>query len=176
MKRSVLFVLLFSIFAATIIAQHAPPPRPGGPVFKERLRQRIGMIRIWKLIETLELTEKQSMGFFPILNAHDIAEERFRSNEKRLMDELSGLLDSDYPDEIEMSAILDSIDIIQIDKFERDRAFFESVSGVLSVEQKARLLIFEQRFAEEMRHLIEKGVSPGKETRFANPFKKRMPK
>ena len=66
MKRIISIVIIILALTGFVSAQFGPDFKKGE--CKERLRERIEMIRMWKLVETLNLSEEQSVEFFPIFN------------------------------------------------------------------------------------------------------------
>ena len=156
MKRMILIAISAAVLTVAAVAQPAPPDEGRPP--KERLRKRIEIVRIWKLIETLELTEEQSMRFFPVLSASDRAKEEFKSERDRLLNRIAELVRAGDADEKELSAILDTLEQIRLHQFEAETAFLAEIDKILTVKQKAKLALFEKAFREEVRGLIETGI------------------
>jgi hypothetical protein len=72
---SVLMLFFVSVFAGQGIC--IPPEvsaedRPPKKEQREKLRQRIESIKMWKLTQTLDLDEKTAARLFPLMNRYDI--------------------------------------------------------------------------------------------------------
>ena len=61
-----LAVVSFLLLTSTVMAQ----PGPGGPMMREKIRERIKTMKIWRLTEDVGLTTGQSEKFFPLYNQH----------------------------------------------------------------------------------------------------------
>ncbi len=158
--------LLIVIFAATVFAQEHPPMHsegmpwgPGGN--KNQLRERLEMIKMWKLVEMLELTPEQSTVFFPIYNAHEKTLEELRENQRNLLQELEIEVSAEDLDEKTVNGIIDSIVTLKTRQCESQLEFYDQVSQVLTTRQQAMLALFEKRFAEEVKKIIEAGKAHG---------------
>jgi len=161
MRRLYVIAGLIFVFAGVVFAQPGPPEHRDKQFFREELRERIEMIRMWKLVETLDLTEEQSMKFFPLMNEYDSARDEYGMEQKRLIERLDEELKSQEPDEKELQAILDSLSEIREKQFAEETEYYNQVKGILTVEQQAGLLVFKRDFAEEVRRLIEMGKERG---------------
>ncbi len=149
---------LIFIFAASLWAQPFERPHGGSSEPKSHLRERISIIRIWKLVGVLDLTEEQSTVFFPAMNKHDADLERLRNDEDRLLDTLEAQLRSGVVDDATLEARIDSVVAIRRQRSSVDEEFFQKVADILNTEQKAKLLLFNRAFDKEMRNVIDMGV------------------
>ena len=157
MKKILPIISIVLILATGIFAQPGPPPMGGNGPRREQLKQRLEIIKMWKLIENLKLTEEQSMKFFPLKNAHDEALREISRGHESVQNELEELLKSeDYP-EYQLTNLIDSVRTLRIRKFEEEMAFMDGAMEILTQEQQAKLVLFERRFREEVRELIEMG-------------------
>ncbi len=122
------------------------PPGPG--------RNRLEMLRIWKLTEYLDLDEAQAARFFPALQAH--------REEMQSIDSTAGALQKEMMDRIESAEISqnrvntwrDQLGEYRSQKLARERRFLESLDEYLSPVQQARYMVFERRFQEILRNEI----------------------
>ena len=55
MRGFKIIVLGFIVLSTSLLAQPFTPSPEGGPGFKSQLREKISIIRMWKLIDVLEL-------------------------------------------------------------------------------------------------------------------------
>ncbi len=153
-KRSYLIILAAGILvfsAETLLAQ----PRPRMKDRKEA-RERIEILRLWKMIEFLDLTEEQSDKFLPLLHRFQEAEKELKTVKRELFDSLKEDLESKEPDQGKIRAILTELEKNQ-EALEKERKDFLIDSGkTLNLIQEARLLLFEREFERKLRETIRK--------------------
>ncbi len=150
-----------SLFPALLEAQpgESPPTVEGRsparfPVATEERRERLRMVRMWRLIDVLDLREGQSDKFFLSLKRYDGEEDRLNGERERLSASLRGMVTRPGTPE---KALLDTMQAIRLqDEVQRQaRARFHAeVANILSVKQQAKLLLFEQRFDAVLRDTI----------------------
>ncbi len=119
-------------------------------------RQRVNKIealKVWKLVDYLQLTDDQADRFLPrFRNFEDDMRNMQRDKNKRIA-ELARKIKSGKSKGItnEVNKILD-IDIMMA---QRKKDFFNSVKGIISEEQTAKMIVFEYQFRREIRKMIE---------------------
>jgi Spy/CpxP family protein refolding chaperone len=128
-------------------AQEMGPPR--GPRHFERIEQ----LRKVRLIELLDLKEEQSLRFFARLNEHDKAKEELLDEKNDALDRLERLV-RNRGDEADYKKLFDEVHAANDRLNELNESFFESLTDILSTEQRARLLLFERHFAKELREAM----------------------
>lgn len=161
-------------------AQPFGPSAPGaaGPVEGRRL---IETIRIWKMTEALELKEDQAAKLFPKLTQLEASRREFRRQQRLLRDELAELLKQQPVREGEIKRRLEELERIDVDFRGRERAVRGELQSILSLEQQARLALFEERFEAEMRRTIQdlrerrRALPPGSAPGFGPPPMRRRP-
>lgn len=150
--------LITLIFLGIIIsfAQPLNPEFDRPPRAKERApRQLIETLRKVRLIEELNLTDEQSIKFFPKLNEIREAKEDLNQNRKILTDELMDLLDKDKRSSDQINAKLDKLFKLEDDFNKKETALKKEIRKILNPEQQARLILFQLRFDQEMREMIQ---------------------
>ncbi len=159
--------LITLIFLGVIIsfAQPLNPEFDRPPRTKERApRQLIETLRKVRLIEELNLTDEQSIKFFPKLNEIREAKEDFNHNRKILIDELMDLLEKDKKSSDQINAKLDKLFKLEDDFNKKETALKKEIRKILNPEQQARLILFQLRFDQEMREMI-RGVKEMRQER-----------
>jgi Spy/CpxP family protein refolding chaperone len=158
-----LSILIFAVFAIAVLAQpapHMPPDAPpqweDGPD-RDKLRERIEMIKMWKLVEMLALTPEQSIIFFPIYNANEREREELRQIQRELFEQLEREVAAQKLNEKTAERLTDSLIVIRNSICRSETEFYSQISTLLDVRQKAMFALFEKRFAEEVRNIIEAG-------------------
>lgn len=125
-----------------------PPPR------KEKMRERIRMLRTWRLIDDLNLTEEQSAKFFPIMNKFDDRREELELRKRQIIDELIDVLKSEKPSEKKLQQKLADLRKTEQELWESRQSFVDKAAKVLSVKQQAKLLLFEEKFQRQLGAII----------------------
>ena len=155
---------ILAIVSSAMGQPFAPSP-PGSPSPGEG-RRLIETIKIWKLSEALNLNEDQAARLFPKLAQLEASRREFHSRQRLLRDEVALLLTQRPLRVQEIKAKLDELDRTEADFRVRERAMKGELRSILSLEQQARLALFEDRFETEMRRTIQdlrqrrRGVSP----------------
>ncbi len=130
------------------------PPAPGSPGPGEG-RRLIEMIKIWKMTEALDLSEDQAAKLFPKLSQLEASRREFQRRQRLLRDELADLLKQRPLRDQDVRTRLDELDRTEADFKGRELAIRGEFRLILSLEQQARLALFEERFETEMRRTIQ---------------------
>lgn len=162
------------------IAQPFAPAGPRAPEVPEA-RRLIETIKIWKMTEALNLNEHQAARLFPKLAQLEASRREFHRQQRMLRDELSELLKQQPLRDQEVKARLERLERTEIDFREREQAIRGGLRTILSVEQQARLALFEDRFETEMRRAIQdlrqrhRGLPPGQSQSVESPSVRDQP-
>lgn len=162
------------VLVSSAMGQPFAPPSPGRPGPGEG-RRLIETIKIWKMTEALNLTEDQAAKLFPKLTQLEASRREFHSRQRLLRDELAELLRQRPLREIEIKTRLEELDRTDAYFKGRERSVMGELRSILSLEQQARLALFEERFEMEMRRTIQDlrqrrhGLSPGPGPGFGPP-------
>lgn len=156
MKRTMVkilasFVILFG-FAAHGLAEPPDFERPPTKEQRERVRQRIETLRMWKLTKDLDLDEKMSAQLFPLLNRYDKKraemEHAMHENMKELRESLREKREG------QLRGIIERLEQHHKGMQNLKDAEWEEMKKILTIEQQARYVIFLQEFDREMRKII----------------------
>lgn len=148
------------------MAQPLVPATPKAPGMPEG-RRLIETIKIWKMTEALNLDEDQAAKLFPRLAQLEASRREFHRQQRMLRDELTELLKQQPLRDQEVKARLERLERAEIDFRGREQVIRGGLRSILSVEQQARLALFEDRFESEMRRAIQdlrqrhRGLPPG---------------
>jgi len=156
LKLSGMFFLIF-IFILTAQAVYAqrPPARPFPEEGKrERLREEIETMKMWKMLEVLDLTDEQSNDFLPAWRELQKAQKDFREKREDLLKSLEAVLGEEKPDEGKIKDILGQLENKRSQLEEVQQRFRHKAQEVLTIEQQAKLLLFEDRFEKRMMEII----------------------
>ncbi len=166
-------LLIFSGLPAAAQQRQAPPPGefadPGAdsqpsPERREEIRKKIEAVRMWRMMEELRLDDATSSKLSSILSSQDQRRREIMKGQMELMQELRALLRPQKPDDNRLKSALDRIEQNHRDMQELRNRELKDIRTLLTVEQQARFLIFQQEFQREMRDLITgaRGVGQGR--------------
>jgi Spy/CpxP family protein refolding chaperone len=151
-KWSIVVSLL--IFTGSVFAQPPGPPEFKNGPMRERIRERIETMKIWKLTDALNLTSEQSEKFFVLYNKHQKAFEEIEDKRMELINRLDSLINNPQSSNQKMNELISQFqDVPQQMAVENER-FLKDISPILSVRQQAELIVFEERFRQQMREFV----------------------
>lgn len=121
---------------------------------REEVRKKIEAVRIWRLTEALKLDSPTSSKLSALLSSFEQKRKDIAREQMTSMRELRHLLDSPKPDESKIK--------IAIDNLEKNRRAmqalkdkeFVGVKEILTIEQQARFVLFQQEFRREMQGMM----------------------
>jgi hypothetical protein len=151
-SRYLILLLLYS----SAFAQPGPgmgPGREGGPM-RARIREKIKTMKIWRLTEAVALTSEQSERFFPIYNRHQEQMEALEKEKRSVLNRLEQMADDSGTSDEEINRALGDIKDLRRRTAEVSDRFLDDISDVLSVRQRGKLLVFEERFKSNLHRLI----------------------
>ena len=158
--KKILFLaglILVLLPTGSVYAQGHPPSaedRSDRREDREKIRENIETLRMWKLLEALDLTSEQSDKFLPILKDFQKARRNFEDQRRDLLKKLETAVQS-TPDEKKLKEILADLEKNREQfQMELDR-YMDRAKAVLNVEQQAKLALFEDQFERRMRETIE---------------------
>ena len=155
--RSIRYALII-VAAFLVTVSFGQPPGPGpwpenGPR-REKMRKRIETVKIWQLTEAVGLTSEQSEKFFPIYNEHQREHEKLEEKRQEIIGRLQELGEKENPSESEIRGAID--ELTELDgRFASLRSeFIKDISGVLSIKQVAKLMVFEHNFMQRLQENV----------------------
>jgi hypothetical protein len=180
MKRDILvkwgvnaaLVLLLALSGIEQAAQAQPSPegkrsdlkekhhRQVSPEKRKELMQRIRQLKMWKLTERLNLTEEQSVKFFPKYNVYqDEIGENFEKMQG-LMHELRAMQSANAAD----AQIDQKVNELLQTRSQNDAILQKHIKGfreVLSARQMAELVVFERDFMRDLKEKLDEARKKG---------------
>ncbi|MDH4222080.1 MAG: hypothetical protein OEV55_00925 [candidate division Zixibacteria bacterium] len=160
-KVKVSIVLLFTLvflFSFQLLYAQGPPRRDfPDEETRERIREEIETIKMWKMLEVLDLSGEQSDKFLPAWKEVRDAHKVFKDKREDLLRELEFTLREEQKGK--EKKITEILDQLQADKskLEKTQEKLERITKeVLSLEQQAKLLVFEEKFERRMMEMIRK--------------------
>lgn len=155
-QAGTVMVLLFLVLGFAVDSMAEPQGESDRPPTKEqaeKVRTRIETLRMWKLTKALDLDERKSAQLFPLLNRYD---KKRAEAENAMRDTMRALRESlKEGREVQIKNILDRLEQNHKSMQNIREAEWEELRGILSIEQQARFIIFQQEFDREIRKIIE---------------------
>ena len=153
-RRVSIMILLSSLLFPVegILAQGPPMHREE----RERIRENIETLRMWRLLEALELTSEQSTKFLPALKEFQDAKKSFNDKRGKLMNELEAALESEKNNEEKIKDALIGLETARKEFQNELERFYERKKEILSLKQQAKFFLFEERFEKRLRETIHR--------------------
>lgn len=127
------------------------------PGFAERNpREAIEAYRIWKLTEVLDLSDEQMPLFFSKLREIDDMEATLRREELDALRDIKRLLAAKDVDEKDLESALDRYIKARKRRTEEVAKLRQEAMEMLNLRQRCQYVVFEERFRQDIRDLIEK--------------------
>lgn len=140
-----LCMLVFGWAAALAQPLGGPPGRPS-----ERIEQ-------WKkirLVEMLDMKEEVSVRFFARMNDHEKAKRELLKERDETLDRVERLVRVEAPS-AEFEKAFAELAAVDARIAAGEKAFFDSLSDILTIEQRAKMVLFERRFEGELREAMK---------------------
>lgn len=140
------FYLLLLTTLCMTFSQAQPPPE--GPRF-----ERIERFKKMRLVEMLDLKEEQSVRFFARYNEFENVRRELTREKDETLDKVERLIRNKV-DAKEFEKVFGEVEMANRKIGEEKLKFFNGLGDILSIEQRAKLLLFERRFESELREAM----------------------
>lgn len=145
--------------------EFVPEPGQGGrPPSEERreeVRKKIEAVRIWRLTEELKLDTETSAKLSSLLSSLDQKRRDTMREQMETMRDLRSLLKAAKPDEAKTRSLLEKLEKNHHKIQGLKDQELKGIKNILTIEQQARFLIFQQEFQREMRDMISGARNKG---------------
>jgi Spy/CpxP family protein refolding chaperone len=142
------FVLMLVVLCALGYAKPAPP--------SPEARQKLEALRIRRLTQELNLTEDQSAQFFPKLKLMRELRQDYREQHKVLLKDLGAALHEPTMNSADVKRMVDSLDALDEGYHATELRMKREFREILTLEQQAKLYVFQATFEKETRQMIQK--------------------
>jgi hypothetical protein len=144
---SLLSFALLLLVGQSVQGQPPMPPDDGKPF------ERIEHFKKIRLIEMLDMKEEQSVRFFARLNEHDKAKRDLTKEKMDVLDKIERLV-RNHAEGKEFQMLFPDVIASNEKILLEDQKFFDSLSDILSPEQRGKYLLFERQFEREIREAM----------------------
>ena len=114
-------------------------------------RKNAEMIKKWKLIEFLDISEDQSEKFFTRVNAFEKEMSSIRKKEKELRESIEGFLTEDRLNEKKVSYLMGEYFNLEKEKLDVRQKHHNAIDDILTLEQSAKYLFFNHHFKKRVK-------------------------
>ena len=127
------------------------------PDYKSGNSQSSKAMGIWKMTEELELTENQAEKFFPKFRAHQDDVDKLRREQRMSLKSIhESLKDGKDVSDKDLAAAIKAFEKIETSKISTRVDFIESLEGVLTTSQRAKLMLAPDKMRREAKENIKK--------------------
>jgi Spy/CpxP family protein refolding chaperone len=130
---------------------------------KQNPKEMVETIRIYKITEELDLSEDQSVRFFPKLKEMRTAHEEYIASRRRLSEQLEGYLKDPNKFAKDIKSLVSELEAVETKLREKETRIKKEIGNILTPEQQAKYMLFQQRFNREMREMVGKAKDMHKE-------------
>ena len=116
--------------------------------------ERIEMLKLWRIIDELEIEEEQAAELFPYWSKNQRNKRELGEERRRATHTLRQLLKSEETNDGDLEKQIETIQTIDKRMFELDRSFRDGLKKHLDVRQRARLAVFKERFRGDLRDMV----------------------
>lgn len=146
MKRLLLLLGMLGLVGHPAPAQDSRPD-DGRPF------ERIEHFKKVRLIEILDMKEEQSVRFFARLNEHENMKRDLIKEKMDILDRIDRLV-RNHAEDKEFAKEFADVAAVNAKISQEDGRFFDSLSDILSAEQRGKYLLFERHFERELREAM----------------------
>jgi len=160
MKRILLLIWLsLMIMWVKEVSAQGPPQLPCDPPGhreeREKIRESIQTLRMWKLLEALDLSSEQSIQFLPAYKDFQNARKTFDEKRRKLLKKLEEELESGNDQKRLRKILMELEDVRKQFQAELDK-FWARSKAILTLKQQAQLVLFEEKFERRLKETIER--------------------
>ena len=120
-----------------------------------RSLDRIQFLKMWRLVDQLEIDVDQAGVLFPLLSRHHRKMDELRVQRKQAARDLRHILGGESSKDSELLAATEKV--VDLDRRLRvtDDEFKKSLESHLTVRQRAKFVLFSDHFRRDLREMVE---------------------
>lgn len=119
----------------------------------EEIPHLVEIIRVWKLVDELELNEGQLIQFLPKFKELNDRRSRYYRHRRDTVAEIGKLLEASAS-EAQLKPITDEFRSAEVDYYRTYSKLNDTLNANLSVKQQAEFIVFQDRYRSDVRRLI----------------------
>jgi len=122
---------------------------------REEVIKKVEAVRIWRLTEELKLDQATAVKLSAFLSSFDQQRKTILREQVAGMKELRRTVNTSKPDEVKLKSALEKLEKNHYAMQGLREKEFNGLKDILTTEQQARFVLFQQRFQHEMRRMLE---------------------
>lgn len=123
---------------------------------------RMSILRMWKLTEYLEMTEKQGEKVFPAVRAHQTEMSELNQSRRELVIKFIEKVQNDEASTKETEAYIKAVEAVEKSLLSKRTKHLRAMKSILNEKQYARYVIFDDHFKGQIRKQLERSPRGGK--------------
>ncbi len=123
---------------------------------REGLADRIITLRNWKLMEEFDLSDERAREVFSILDRFDKERSRLIRKRRKILEDLRQELGAQVPARPRLRSLMRELQEINVELARLPARECEALKPVFTLEERARYVLFSNRFARELRGIISR--------------------
>ena len=152
-------IAVTAVFATIAVAQPGPPDDMGMKRRHERrdkaeTRERVEMMKMWKLTDALDLDQETAAKLFPLMNEYDSKIREIRKQRHETTKQMREELKKSEPDSAALRRMIDDFKKNELDTTDTKIKKFEDMSKLLSDVQAAKAILLIPKFERDMKKMI----------------------
>ena len=148
-------VLMIASSSLSFTTEFAPDPPPDESLLR-RVEERVELLRKWRVIEAIDPSPELADRLFPLLSHHDNRERELNQERERLTRELRRGIYEGRAKREDLHEILVSLARIRDERCTLQRQLDDALTGLLTIQQHARLTVVLDDFHREVQQLIQR--------------------
>jgi Spy/CpxP family protein refolding chaperone len=133
-----------------IMLAQAPPDNPDFPMPGRAERRHLEQLRMLKLLELLDLSEDQELPFLTAFQAMRRQQQQLDTERRDLLEKLADGVKDTSMTTTEIEKAIDRLQHLHDQHASVMRSFITESRSILTTEQMAKMIIFQERFEYEL--------------------------
>lgn len=121
---------------------------------RERVRDRIGLMKMWRLTEVLDLDQETASKLFPVMHEFDLKQKELGIKRGETIKRMKEALDKRTPDASVLHPLIEEFKKNERDMLDLRMQRLDSLSKILSDEQIVKMIALIPRFERDVRALL----------------------
>ena len=149
----ILVALCLSVIPASA-AWAQQDQKQDSPARRDEAIHRLEMVRLYRLVELLDLNSDESARLFPVIQKYDQQFREIMEQKEQAYVKLNELVKQANPAESETNRTVDEILSLEQKAMKVRESEYRDLRRQLNAEQTAKFLLFEKRFQVELQRLL----------------------
>jgi len=153
-SHALVLVFIFSLLLP--VAEARPDKR-----MREKIRDKIHVLKMWKMIEYLDLDEETGFKLFSVVKKYDQENMKLMHESRKSVNDLKIELNKQNSDTTTIQNLMTRIraDLDRMHQLKQER--INAVGKMLTLKQQAKYVVFEIEFMKEMAKMTQNAMRRG---------------